>query len=128
MENPIKVVKIDGISFPIIGDDFIDMSLPHIGCDICKYAVCVKCVDVFSLSHVCKYKYFDESLRRKEYICYNCAHLFDIKEENKKSKKKRNRIWSDNIHAICVECREHMYYDSKKHNLGDQHYCEKCKK
>ena len=32
MENPIKVVKIDGISFPIIGDDFIDRSLPHVGC------------------------------------------------------------------------------------------------
>ena len=131
MQNPIKVCKIDGISFPLIGDGFIDMSLPHVGCDICKYAVCAKCTDLFSFNHVCKYKYFDESLRRKEYICSNCIHLFEIKEEKKKSKKEikkeRHRIWSDNIHAICVECKEHMYYDSKKHNLGDQHYCEKCK-
>ena len=88
MENPIKVVKIDGISYPLLGGGFMDISLPHIGCDICKYAVCAKCVDLFSLNHECKYKYFDESLRRKEYICSNCVHLFDIKEENKKSKKK----------------------------------------
>ena len=120
MQNPIKVAKIDGISFPLIGDGFIDMSLPHVGCSICKYAVCAKCVDLFSLI-----------LRQEDYICYNCIHLFEIKEEKKKSKKEikkeRHRIWSDNIHAICVECKEHMYYDSKKHNLGDQHYCEKCK-
>jgi hypothetical protein len=127
MENPIKVCTIDGISYPLLGGGFMDISLPHVGCDICKYAVCAKCVDLFSLNHECKHKYFDESLRRKEYICSNCVHLFNIKEENKKSKKKRNRIWSDNIHAVCVECKEHMYYDSKTHNLGDQHYCEKCK-
>ena len=72
MENPIKVCKIDGISFPLIGGDFIDMSLPHVGCDICKYAVCAKCVDLFSFNHECKYKYFDESLKRKEYICIPC--------------------------------------------------------
>ena len=128
MENPIKVCTIDGVSFPFINDDFIDMSLPHVKCCICKYAVCAKCVDLFSLNHECKYKYFHRVLRQEEYICYNCVHLFEIKEQNKKSKKKRNSIWSDNIHAICVECKEHMYYDSKIHKIGDQHYCEKCKK
>ena len=39
MENPIKVVKIDGISYPLLGGGFMDISLPHVGCDICKYAV-----------------------------------------------------------------------------------------
>ena len=36
--------------------------------------------------------------------------------------------WSDNIHAICVKCKGHMYYDSRRHKLGDPHYCEECKK
>ena len=129
MENPIKVVKIDGISFPLIGDGFIDMSLPHVGCSICKYAVCAKCVDLFSLNHKCKYKYFHKVLRQEDYICSNCAHFFEIKEEQKNSKKKKKYSrWSDNIHAICVECKEHMCYDSKTHKIGDQHICEKCKK
>ena len=132
MENPIKVVKIDGISFPLISDDgFINMSLPHVECSICKYAVCAKCVDLFSLNHDCKYKYFNESMIRKkeEYICYNCVHFFEIKEEEKNSKKKRkNSRWSDNIHAICVECKEHMYYDSRNHIIENQHICDKCKK
>ena len=51
MENPIKVCKIDGISYPIIHDAFIDVSLPHVGCCMCKYAVCAKCVDLFNLNH-----------------------------------------------------------------------------
>ena len=122
MENPIKVVKIDG---------FINMSLSHVECCICKYAVCAKCVDLFSLNHECKYKYFNESMIRKkeEYICYNCVNFFEIKEEQKNSKKKRkNSRWSDNIHAICVECKEHMYYDSRNHIIGNQHICDKCKK
>ena len=70
MENPIKVCTIDGISFPIIHDEFFDMSLPHVGCGLCKYAVCAKCVDLFSLNHECKYKYF--YVTRKEYICKPC--------------------------------------------------------
>ena len=72
MENPIKVYRIDGICYPLISDDFFDISLPHVGCCMCKYAVCAKCVDLFSFNHECKYKYFDESLRRKEYICKPC--------------------------------------------------------
>ena len=70
MENPIKVCKIYGISYPIIHDDFIDISLPHVGCCMCKYAVCAKCVDLFCLNHKCKYKYLYE--KKKEYICKLC--------------------------------------------------------
>ena len=70
MENPIKVCKIDGISYPKIHDDFFDISLPHVGCCMCKYAVCAKCVELFSFNHECKYKYF--YVTRKEYICKPC--------------------------------------------------------
>ena len=70
MENPIKVCKIDGISYPIIHDAFIDVSLPHVGCCMCKYAVCAKCVELFSFNHKCKFEYLYE--KKKEYICKPC--------------------------------------------------------
>ena len=67
MENPIKVCTIDGISFPIIHDDFFDLSLPHVGCCMCKYAVCAKCVDLFSLYHeyFLAYKLLSNIINRK---------------------------------------------------------------
>ena len=61
MENPIKVCKIYGISYPIIHDDFIDISLR---------ILVVVCVDLFCLNHKCKYKYLYET--KKEYICKSC--------------------------------------------------------
>jgi len=77
MEKPINVAKIDGICYPLIGNDFMDISLPHVGCIKCKYAVCAKCVGLFNLNHNCKYKYFNESMKRKRYICKACDHNFN---------------------------------------------------
>ncbi len=37
---------------------------------MCKYAVCAKCVELFSFNHECKYKYFH--VTRNEYICKPC--------------------------------------------------------
>ena len=45
MENPIKVVKIDGISYPILGGGVFDHNLPHQPCSVCKYAICARCGD-----------------------------------------------------------------------------------
>ena len=116
MENPIQVCTIDGISFPLIGDGFIDMSLPHVGCSICKYAVCAKCVDLFSLNHKCKYKYFHKVLRQEDYICSNCAHFFEIKEEQKIQRRRKNiadgaiiyMLFVLNVKNICVMIVKHI--------------------
>ena len=38
-----------------------------------------------------------------------------------------NVRWSNNIIAECSRCNDTMFYDSKKHKLGDLHYCVSCK-
>ena len=71
MENPIRVCTIDGISYPIIHGEFIDATLPHIACGICKYAICAKCADLFSFNHECKYKYYHDYFLKNR-VCKPC--------------------------------------------------------
>ena len=52
----------------------------------------------------------------------------DYSDSDSDSDDEEDIRWSDNIHAICVKCKGHMYYDSRRHKLGDPHYCEECKK
>ena len=49
-------------------------------------------VDLFSFNHKCKYKYFNESLKLKEYICKPCNkkkddELIEMFNKTKKNKK-----------------------------------------
>lgn len=87
MQNPIKVVVIDGISYPIIHDEFFNARLPHVACSRCKYAVCAICCDSFSLNHECKINRFTTTLP-KNHMCQSCKET--IRNELKIKYKNKN--------------------------------------
>jgi hypothetical protein len=85
MEGFIKVCNIDGIYYPILHDDFFDVSLPLQICEACKKTLCAKCLNPFHIVHECKYKYFCVS--HQQYICTQCEG--DKKEKISKALKDR---------------------------------------
>ena len=87
MEGLFKVVKINGIYYPIIHDDFFDVSLPLQQCEVCSKTLCAKCLDPFNIVHECKYKYFIVSY--ENYICIPCQTQRE--EEKRKDLKDKMR-------------------------------------
>ena len=85
MEN--KFIKIDGIYFPIIHDDFFDISLPLHQCEVCSKNLCAKCLDPFNMMHECRYKYFIAP--HENYICIPCQT--QCEEEKRKDLKTKLR-------------------------------------
>ena len=86
MESFMNVCKINGIYYPIIHDDFFDISLPLQTCEICSKPICAKCLDPFNIVHECKYKYFIVS--HEKYICTPC----DIEQDKAKQKDLKERL------------------------------------
>ena len=83
-----KFIKIDGLYFPIIHDDFIDISLPLQSCEICSKALCAKCLDPFIVTHECRYKYF--SVLHNNFMCSPCqTQREEEKQKYLKDKLKR---------------------------------------
>ena len=70
MEGFMKVCNIQGIYYPVVHDDFIDVSSPLQICETCNKTLCAKCLDRFHIVHECKYKYFCVS--HQQYICTQC--------------------------------------------------------
>jgi len=87
MEGFIKVCNIDGIYYPILHDDFFDVTLPLQICESCNKTICAKCLDPLHIVHKCKYKYFCEN--HHQYICTHCER--NKKEEKRKALRDRIR-------------------------------------
>ncbi len=88
MDGFMKVVKIDGVYFPIIHDEFFDITLPLQHCEICSQTLCAKCLDPFRITHECRYKYF--SVSPINFICIPCeTHREEEKQKDLKDKLKR---------------------------------------
>ena len=87
MEGLYKVVKINGIYYPIIHNDFFDISLPLQQCEVCSNTLCAKCLDPFDIVHECKYKYFIVS--HENYLCIQCQKQRE--EEKRKELKDKMR-------------------------------------
>ena len=88
MDGFMKIVKIDGVYFPIIHDEFFDISSPLQHCEICSKTLCAKCLNPFSIMHECRYKYF--SVSHKNYICIPCqTQREEEKQKDLKDKLKR---------------------------------------
>ena len=74
----VKTCKINGLYYPLLGDgSFIDRSLPHVPCGICKYAICAHCGDLFSLNHKCIYPL---QYVRVDCICDLCDKKYSKEE------------------------------------------------
>jgi hypothetical protein len=86
MEGFMKVRNINGIFYPIIHDDFIDISLPLQICEVCSKTLCAKCLDLFNIVHECQYKYFIVS--QKNYICNPCQ----TQREEEKRKDLKDKL------------------------------------
>ena len=91
MEGFMKVCNIHGIYYPVVHDDFIDVSSPLQICETCNKTLCAKCLDRFHIVHECKYKYFCVS--HQQYICTQCER--DKKEETRKALKGKIRAMKE---------------------------------
>ena len=86
------------------------------------------CMKIWLIRKIEKIELELKYLKALEIMLEHVEKATDYSDSDSDSDDDEDIRWSDNIHAICVKCKGHMYYDSRRHKLGDPHICDECKK
>ncbi len=89
-EKIIKICTIDGLNYPFIGDDFLNIRQPFIICSMCVKYFCPMCRENYSIGHECdNHHYFIDFRCENKSICLDCNNK-KIEERKQFLKQRMN--------------------------------------